>query len=58
MPKPVTYLRRDVLVEYTRMRDNGLDSKATLHALRPYIEPLPESHKVKLAQYLRQWESG
>ena len=49
---------QELLIEYTRMRENGLDSKATLHALRPYIEPLPESHKVQLAKYLRQWENG
>jgi len=49
---------QELLIEYTRMRENGLDSKATLHALRPYIEPLPENHKAQLAKYLRQWENG
>ena len=49
---------QELLIEYTRMRENGLDGKATLHALRPYIEPLPESHKHQLAKYLRQWENG
>ena len=49
---------QELLVEYTRMRKNGLASKAALHALRPYIEPLPDHHKVDLANYLRQWENG
>lgn len=49
---------QELLVEYTRMRDNGLDAKATLHALRPYIEPLPEGYKAQLAGFLRQWENG
>lgn len=49
---------QELLIEYTRMRENGLDSKATLHALRPYIEPLPDGYKSDLAKYLRQWENG
>lgn len=48
----------ELLNEYTRMRENGLDAKATLHALRPYIEPLPDNFKATLAKNLRQWESG
>lgn len=48
----------ELLIEYTRMRENGLDAKATLHALRPYIEPLPDNFKAILAKNLRQWESG
>ncbi len=49
---------QELLNEYIRMRENGLDGKATLHALRPYIEPLPDNHKAELARYLRQWEKG
>lgn len=49
---------QELLVEYTRMRENGLDGKATLHALRPYIEPLPNNYKAELAKYLRDWERG
>jgi len=49
---------QELIIEYTRMRENGLDSKATLHALRPYIEPLPDGYKSDLAKYLRQWENG
>ena len=49
---------QELLIEYTRMRENGLDSKATLHALRPYIEPLPDQYKQELARNLRQWEQG
>ncbi len=48
----------ELLNEYSRMRENGLDSKATLHALRPYIEPLPDAHKAELAKHLRQYEKG
>lgn len=49
---------QELMMEYTRMRENGLDAKATLHALRPYIEPLPDNHKADLASFLRQWERG
>ena len=49
---------QELLIEYTRMRENGLDAKATLHALRPYIEPLPNNFKIQLAQNLREWENG
>jgi hypothetical protein len=49
---------QELLVEYTRMRENGLESRAALNALRPYVEPLSETYKVQLAQYLRQWENG
>jgi len=48
----------ELVNEYSRMRENGLDAKATLHALRPYIEPLPDNHKAKLAKFLRQYEQG
>lgn len=49
---------QELLTEYTRMRENGLDSKAALHALRPYIEPMPDNFKADLARFLRQWERG
>lgn len=49
---------QELLSEYTRMRENGLEAKAALHALRPYIEPMPDNFKAELAKYLRQWERG
>jgi len=48
----------ELLNEYSRMRENGLDAKASLHALRPYIEPLPDNHKAELAKSLRLYEKG
>jgi len=48
----------DIFTEYVRMRDNGMDAKDTLRALRPYVEPLPKSEKESLAQMLRGWEKG
>lgn len=48
----------DIFSEYTRMRSNGLDSKAALKALRAYIEPLSSEDKESLAQHVRAWEAG
>lgn len=48
---------QELLIEYVRMRDNGMDAKAALYALRPYVEPLSEAHKAELADNLRHWES-
>jgi hypothetical protein len=48
----------DIFSEYARMRNNGLDSKAALAALRAYIEPLSKREKEELAQQLRAWEAG
>ena len=48
---------QELIVEYTRMRDKGLDAKTTLHALRPYIEPLSNKDRAQLADYLHRWES-
>lgn len=46
----------DIFVEYVRMRNNGLDTKEALRALRSYVEPLPKMEKEHLAQQLRAWE--
>ena len=48
----------EIFVEYTRMRQNGLEAKETLSALRAYIEPLGKSAKEELAARLRAWEAG
>lgn len=48
----------EIFIEYTRMRENGLDSKATLRALRPYIEPLAKDIREELALQVRAWETG
>lgn len=48
----------DIFTEYVRMRDNGMDARDTLRALRPYVEPLPKPEKESLAQMLRAWEKG
>lgn len=49
---------QEVFSEYIRMRSNGLEAKAVLHALRPYIEPLTSSERETLAGQIRTWESG
>jgi hypothetical protein len=46
----------DIFNEYTRMRKNGLDARATLKALRPTIEPIAHADKEALAQQMRVWE--
>lgn len=49
---------QEIFIEYTRMRNNGLDAKTALATLRPYIEPLSKTEKDDLAQQLRAWETG
>ncbi len=49
---------QELFSEYAGMRDNGLDSKAALRALRPYIETLGQDDKQELANLLRAWEAG
>lgn len=46
----------EILAEYTRMRQNGLDAQEALRALRAYIEPLTTDDKEALAGKLRVWE--
>lgn len=48
---------QDILSEYTRMRDNGLETKAALQALRPHIESLDQTQRAELAALIRTWES-
>jgi hypothetical protein len=48
----------EIFSEYARMRENGLDAKSALHALRVYIEPLEKQDKQHLAQQVRTWENG
>lgn len=47
----------EIFQEYVRMRDNGLDVKEALRALRHYIEPLGTDARDTLSQRLRAWES-
>lgn len=47
----------DILSEYTRMRDNGVEANAVLLALRPHIEKLDKSQRDELARRLRAWEA-
>jgi len=48
----------EIFSEYARMRENGLDAKSTLHALRAYIEPLSKQEKEALALQVRGWEKN
>lgn len=46
----------DIFDEYVRMRENGLESKSALQALRSFVERLNKENKEVLAQKMRQWE--
>lgn len=46
----------ELLNEYARMREGGLEARSCLRALRPYIQPLPKAAKEALADQIRQWE--
>lgn len=47
---------QDIFTEYARMRDNGLDTKAALNALRSHIESLSKAEREELAAHLRGYE--
>jgi hypothetical protein len=47
----------EIFREYVRMRDNGLDIKEALRALRHHIEPLGTEARDTLSQRLRAWEN-
>jgi hypothetical protein len=49
---------KDIIAEYARMRQNGLDAKVALNALRIYVEPLSKKDRDDLIGYLRRWEAG
>lgn len=49
-------LLQDIFTEYARMRQNGLEVKDALDALKPYISPLPKNERNELSQRLRVWE--
>jgi len=46
----------EIFHEYQRMRQNGLETKEALRALRAYIEALDQNDKQLLADHLRSWE--
>ncbi|MBI5667740.1 MAG: FHA domain-containing protein [Chloroflexi bacterium] len=48
---------QDILSEYTRMRENGLETKAVLQALRQHIENLDKPQREELARLVRAWET-
>ena len=48
----------EILQEYIRMREHGLDVQEALRALKIYVEPLESDSREYLAQYLRNWESS
>jgi hypothetical protein len=48
----------EIFAEYARMRENGMDAKAALYALRIYIEPLSKHDKQDLAKQVRTWEAS
>jgi hypothetical protein len=46
----------EIFSEYVRMRDNGLETKEALRALKIFVDPLPRQDKETLAGQLRAWE--
>ena len=46
----------EIFDEYTRMRNNGLETKEALRALKIFVDPLTRSDKQTLANQLRTWE--
>ncbi len=49
---------QEIFGEYARMRNNGLDTRAALQAMRGAIEHLNKSEREELASLLRAWESN
>jgi hypothetical protein len=49
---------QDLFAEYSRMRNNGLDAKTALNALRSHIESLSKPQREELANMLRHYEAG
>lgn len=47
----------EIANEYMRMRENGLDSREALRALRHHIDPLSQDDKDNLGASLREWET-
>lgn len=47
---------QDILQEYTRMRDYGLDVREALQALKIYVDTLDYDSRDLLAQHLRNYE--
>lgn len=48
---------REIFVEYTRMRTNGMDAKSVLNVLRPHVELLSKTDREQLAGMIRDHES-
>jgi FHA domain len=48
----------DIFTEYSRMRQNGLDTKTALNALRSHVEVLSKDERAELAALLRNYEAS
>src|SRR5215470_13093696 len=48
---------QDIFDEYSRMRQQGIDTKSVLNTLRPRIEALSKPEREELAGKLRAWEA-
>lgn len=48
----------DILQEYIRIRQHGLDVQESLLTLKNYLEPLDTVSRRALAQLIRSWEKG
>lgn len=46
-----------IVSEYAQIRESGLDVKAAMQSLRPYVEPLEKQERDELITLLRQWEA-
>jgi hypothetical protein len=48
---------KEIFIEYTRMRTNGMDAKSVLNVLRPHVESLSKIDREQLAGMIRDHES-
>lgn len=48
----------DILAEYVRIRQHGLNVEEALLTLKTYVEPLDSAKREALSQLIRSWEKG
>lgn len=48
----------DIMAEYQRLRQTGMDAKVVLRALGGYIAPLEQNQKDELGRLVRSWEKA
>jgi hypothetical protein len=46
-----------IVAEYARLRDSGMERQAALAAVRPYVEGLTKAQREELSALIRAWET-